>query len=253
MVHHVALHATQSPEGQMRTTSHLLLLASAVLTLVACGGDQVNSSPGTSSNTLLVQASVTSSPTLGIQNSKTGDQFQTDITVRVWRVIPGSPNVALAGAVVKAKIGNSEYVIPAGNRPELYRYSVPGGANDLLVTLNVDAGVDFVHNVQRRAPGIQVFTNPLPGQSVSIAGLAGQPFHVTWTRPSAADIAQLRVSQYDQQVADTGSNDIPVANIQQGDAQECSLDRTNSVQILSSAGSQLDVTVRQSLSINVVP
>jgi len=235
----------------MRTISHLFVVL--LFGLAACGGDQAPSNAGSSSGTLQVTATVTASPTLGIQNSKTADQFQTDISVRVWRVIPPAAPVAVPGATVKVKVGNNDYLVPAGNRPELYRISIPGGFTDQMVTLNVDSGADFVHGVARKAPGIQVFTNPTPGQSVSIAGLAGGPFHVTWTRPAAADIAQLRVSQYDQQVDDSGAFDVPAANIQQGDAQDCRLRRTNVVQINSFAGSQLEVMVQQDLSINVVP
>jgi hypothetical protein len=225
-----------------------------LLGLAACGGDQAPSNIGTSSTTLRVTATVTASPTLGIENSKTSDQFETEMVVDVFKVVPPAAPVPFPGATVKVKIGNTEHVLdPVINRSERYRLVVPGGFTDQMVTLNVDAGADFVHGVARKAPGIQVFTKPLPGESVSIAGLGAQPFTVTWNRPAAADIAQLHVSQFDQQVADSGSADVPAANLQQGDARECRLTRTNTVQVNSVAGSQLDVRVRQSLSVNIVP
>lgn len=237
----------------MRTVSHLF--AVLLVGLAACGGDQVPpSNIGTSSGTLKVTATVTASPTLGIENSTTADQFETEMQVDVFKVVPPAPATPLPGATVRIKVGNVEHVLnPVINRSERYRLVVPGGFTTEMVTLNVDAGTDYVHGAARKAPGIQVFTKPVKGESVSIAGLAGQPYHVTWTRPAAADIAQLRVSQFDQQVTDSGSADIPAANLQQGDAQECRLTRTNVVQVNSVAGSQLEVRVRQSLSINIVP
>ncbi len=234
----------------MRTISYLL--AASILGLAACGGEPAPLNAGTSSGTLLVDARVRATPTLGIDNSGAAANFQTDITVNVWKVVPGSPNVPVTGAVVKVKIGNTQYTIPAGNQPQRYSYAVPGGFTTDMVYLDVDSGADFVHGVARKAPGIQVFTNPTSGQSVSIAGLAGAPFHVTWTRPAAADIAELQVSQYNQQVTDNGAVDVPAANFQTGDAQDCTLRRTNAVQIYSAAGSSLEVEIDQNEKINVV-
>ncbi len=238
----------------MRTVSYLI--AASILGLAACGGETAPLNAGTSSGTLLVVAQVDAVPTLGIDNSNVPANFQTDISVRVWKVVAGSPNVPVTGATVKVRIGGNTFTIPASGaaRPELYSTSVPGGFNTEMVYLDVDSGTDYVHGVARKAPGLQVFTNPLSGQSVSIAGLSAAPFHVTWTRPGGvADIARLRVSNYDQQPTDTGAVDVPAANLQAGDAQDCNLRRSNLVQIFSAAGSSLEVRIEQNEKINVVP
>ncbi len=232
----------------MRTVPYLL--AALTFGFAGCGGSETTVNHGTGTGTLLVTASVVSSPN-NVSNPKTVDQFVTEITVRVQKA-----GIDVTNAIVKVKWAGVEHTVPdePGNAGS-YATTVNGGIGDALVTLNVDSGADNLHNLARKGPGIQYFTNLGAGDVISRAALPVAGLHVAWFRPAVADSATLRLSQFNSPVDDSGAQDVPTSQLQNGRAVPCRLDRRNTALAAPTAAtgnSELNVTVQQSLPIDIV-
>jgi hypothetical protein len=196
------------------------------------GGTQ--SSPGTGNGALAVDARVDS--TTNVDNATSEAQFTTQYTVSVWR--RGLP---VTDAAITIWRGPAR-LTPSHQGLGIYTVSeagIPPG----IVGVDVQAGTDYIVGAQRVSPGLHAFGNPLPGRGYT----ANTDMNVVWSRPFAADQADLRVRDFNGTVADTGSYLVHANDLDKNGSATCSLTRQNT-QALGGAtsGSELRLTVRQS-------
>ncbi len=248
----------------MRTATHLLAGLGLALALGGCGGGEPALPPidyGTGTGTLRVDGTVQSDPTGGFQNPSTADKFRTDFEVRVRKMVGGVlTDLTGTEAVVRFTVGGVAVGVPWDAGRGRYYVSQNGLVADVRVELTVETPAgDALRSLARRAPSLHFFTNPTPGAQISLAALAGGPFTVTWSRASAADLAELRFSNMnDTVVPDTGSYAVANADIAQNPpaTEPCRLRRTNSVLAAPGAalgGSHLDTRITQEFDVEIVP
>lgn len=226
----------------MARTLRFVLLAAA---LAACGkppppsnnggnNGGTQASPGTGNGALAVDARVDS--TTNVDNATSEAQFTTQYTVTVWR--NGLPVTDAAVTIWRGPAKLS----PSHQGLGIYTVSeagIPPG----IVGVDVQAGADYIVGAQRVSPGLHAFGNPLPGRGYP----ANTDMNVVWSRPFAADSAELRVRDFNGTVADSGGYLVHANDLDKAGSATCALTRQN-VQSLGGAtsGSELRLTVRQS-------
>ena len=143
---------------------------------------------------------VSSEPT--VANSGNASQWQTDYVVSVKRA---GADVVDASVVIRRNGSAVTLSYAGGATYTAAEVGVPQGA----VTLDVEAGADYLRGATAEAPGIHVLEQPLPGNTYS----AASDLEVRWSRPSTADEAQLRAADFDLAVQDTGSHAVPALQL----------------------------------------
>lgn len=211
------------------------LALSAVLAL-GCGSSSFSSSPGTGTQSLRVDASISASEK--IQNAQTADQFSTDISVQVSKA--GSP---VTNAVVVIGSPSGPLTLVTGGPAGTYRGNLPSYQRSY--TLEVTAGADNILGVQLDGPEFHVITAPTSTTNQR----AGELLTAVWSPGGAAE-ATVETEKFPETATqDSGSFQIP-GTFLTGEAGKLKEDRvrirrTNRTNLAGgTAGSSLSVRIR---------
>ncbi len=222
----------------MRILSRLVLGSSALAAaaLIGCSGgddDGPVRDVGTGNAVLSVTARVGTENL--IPNARDATGFRTEYEVRVSRgTLPVANATVTLGGVTLPHVGAGAYVgVAMGLPPD-------------PVALSVQADGDYVRGVALSPPGLHFFTNPSAnGQTVSLA--AGQPLVVTWTRGAEANEAELRASEFEGPVPDTGRYEVAPGWVRYEPGQSCRLTRNSRMAINGIAAGLHDNEIRISV------
>lgn len=187
---------------------------------------------GTGSGTMLVIANVSA-------NDIGGGLFNTDFSVTLTDA--GAAPVGGATVTVTNLVLGAVVLTETGPGTGIYTAAAsqfPGGD----FQLDVVRGLDNVHDVVARGPGVHTISSPLANDTVTV----GQDLPVTWTVPSQAKFAEIETRDFAQlQLLDDGSFVIPGANNPANANQRIRLFRFNEVDVAGGlAGSRLQIKIR---------
>lgn len=216
-----------------RAVSAFALVA---LTALGCGSSSYSSSPGTGTQSLRVDASISASEK--VQNAQTADQFSTDISVQVSKA--GSP---VTGAVVVIGSPSGPLTLVAGGPAGNYRGNLPSYQRSY--TLEVTAGADNIRGVQLDGPEFHIITAP----TSTTTQRAGEPLTAVWSPGGAAE-ATVETEKFPETATpDSGTFQIP-GSFLTGEVGKLKEDRvrirrTNRTNLAGgTAGSSLSVRIR---------
>lgn len=175
------------------------ILASSIVTLVACSSDPLEpgsgDQAGTGTNTLRVNASVMAKPR--ITNAKLAGDFLTEFRVQLsLNDTPvSSGSVTVRSAAINMPLAWKDNGQSAG------RWEASVAGYDEVYQLDVMSGDDRVTGVVVDGPDIHSITSPSAGAALD----ATTAIALTWDRVETADEARLSVESDDVTVADTGT------------------------------------------------
>ena len=219
-----------------------LSLAFVCVFAFACGSDD---SLGEGNGRLQVSGTVEASNQF--DNASSSNDFTTsfEVTVRRDGVRVDDAVVIIdsdGGPVELTLDGDGDYTGTQVGYAEVYR-------------LDVDAGEDFVHDVQVDGPDIHTFDTPTSGAQVD----AALDLIVEWSRDDAAEIIRIEAREMDElSIEDTGSYTLPIDALNWSDTEtndeRIRLVRANRVSPEGAAGdSSFTVEVRNEVEFLAVP
>jgi len=235
-------------------TSRNLLLLLAFILIISCGGkgkEQVLSSQGTGSNSLLVIARVTATNIFHDGSNapeKFITRFRVDIKDKAKEPVTGA-DVTFTGSF--GTISLKEEPHDSG------RYVNTLVGHHLIYTLFVQSNSDYIKEAFCSGPDIHAITFPATGTSVS----PDTPLTIQWTRTTEAEKVLVKTSNFDSSEAgppanDTGTYTIPLyafPSLSTTTTEEVTVTRGNDVDLTTSGvpGSSLTVEVENSVSFHL--
>lgn len=215
-----------------------------LVALTACGGSDLDpgagDDPGTGTSTLSVDGSVSANPRLS--NARTPGEFDTDFSVRIQlggqTITQGTVTMTSAsGTVVLAYAQDG-------------RWRGDGAGYDEVYILDIDSGLDYVHDVRVDGPSIHTFQEPLAGATVD----ATLPLMVKWSA-DGADAAAMDAENVDRiSIPDTGAYSVAAGALRSEKTKarenQIRLTRTNRIAPDGAAGgSELSVSVENQITV----
>lgn len=221
-----------------------------LVALTACGGSDLDpgagDDPGTGTSTLTVDGSVSANPRFS--NARTSGEFETDFSVRIQL---NGQNVTQGTVTMTSSSGT---VVLAYDQDNNGRWRGNGAGYDEVYILDVDSGLDYVHDVRVDGPSIHTFKEPIAGATVD----ATMPLMVKWNEDNA-DSAAIDAENVDRiAIPDTGSYSVsPGALKSEKDKareNQIRLTRTNRVVPGGAAGgSELSVSIENEITVVAQP
>lgn len=218
----------------------LLVVGLALLagTVAACGGNTAGGGdPGVGSQTLRVDAVITSSNT--VQSALTNTQFATEFSVTVSK---GGVPVQGAQVIIGSGSGPLTLTNTGGNQGN-YRGSLPGYGQ--TYSLDITSGADTISGARITGPDFHVISDPTPSGTYK----ANMPLVLNWG-PAGANEATIETAKLNPTaVSDTGTFTVGPSFLL-GDPGKIKEDRariTRTTRISlngGSAGSTLSVRIR---------
>ena len=231
-------------------TSFLTLIVTS--TLVACGGNPLDpgagNDPGTGTSTLVVTGNVSAQAHLtnALNAADFDTQFSVRITLNMQTVMTGTVTITAASGTYPLTFQPN-----GGGQGQQGRWTGMAPAYDEVYRLDVDSGVDNVHNVRVDGPSLHSFTAPSAGAQVD----STMPLAITWKANDAAESAALRTDRIDNlAIEDTGSYMLAAGSLKsakdQAEQNTIRLTRTNRViPAGGAAGSELAVSVENEIDV----
>jgi hypothetical protein len=227
-----------------------LLASTLILSLAACGGSDLDpgsgDDPGTGTSTLMVDGSVSANSRLS--NARTAGEFDTEFSVRIQL---NGQNVTQGTVTMTSSSGT---VVLAYNQDNNGRWRGNGAGYDEVYILDVDSGLDYVHDVRVDGPTIHTFSEPLAGATVD----ATLPLMVKWNEKNA-DSAAIDAENIDRiSIADTGTYSVSAGALKsekdKARENQIRLTRTNRVTPRgATGGSELSVSVENEITVVAMP
>jgi hypothetical protein len=228
-----------------------LVLASILL--VACSSDPLEpgagDDPGTGTNSLLVDGSVSASPRFA--NATSYNDYDTDFSISVslngTRVDTGSVRITTLRTAVELAWDNN------GGQFGNWRGTLAG--YDEVYRLDIVYGPDRVERLIVDGPDIAVITAPVAGASLD-STVANT---VKWSRDDEADLITIRADGSDRvTITDSGTYALAPGSLDahrdQARTNTLELRRTNNVAPAGAfGGSTFSVTVDQELEVVALP
>lgn len=221
-----------------------------LVALSACGGSDLDpgagDDPGTGTSTLTVDGSVTANARLA--NARTSGEFDTDFSVRIQL-----NGVSVTQGTV-TMTSSSGTVVLAYDQENNGRWRGNGAGYDEVYILDVDSGLDYVHDVRVDGPSIHTFSEPVAGATVD----ATMPLMVKWNQDNA-DTAAVDAENIDRiSIPDTGSYSISPGALKSEKAKarenQIRITRTNRVVPAGAAGaSEMTVSVENEITVVAQP
>lgn len=221
-----------------------------LLALTACGGSDLDpgagDDPGTGTSTLTVDGSVTANARLA--NARTTGEFDTDFSVRLQL---NGQSVTQGTVTMTSSSGT---VVLAYSQDNNGRWRGSAAGYDEVYVLDVDSGLDYVHDVRVDGPSIHTFKEPLAGATVD----ATLPLMVKWSA-DGADSAAIDAENLDRlSIPDTGSYSVAAGALKsekdKARENQIRLTRTNRVTPKGAAGgSELSVSVENEITVVAMP
>lgn len=229
-------------------TSYLTLIVAG--SLAACGGSPLDpgagNDPGTGTSTLVVTGNVSAQAHL--TNALTAADFDTTFSVRLTL---NTQTVSTGTVTITSSSGTYPLTFQANGQGNGQRWTGQAPAYDEVYRLDVDSGVDNVHNVRIDGPSLHSFSAPTAGAQVD----STMPLVLTWRANDAADSAALRTDRFDNlAIPDTGSYTIAAGALKSSKDQieqnTIRLTRTNRVTPAGgAAGSELAASVENEIDV----
>jgi hypothetical protein len=229
-------------------TRYLTLIVAG--SLVACGGNALDpgagNDPGTGTATLVVTGSVSAQAHL--TNALTAADFDTQFSVRLTL---NTQTVSTGTVTITSLSGTYPLTFQANGQGNGQRWTGQAPAYDEVYRLDVDSGVDNVHNVRIDGPSLHSFAAPTAGAQVD----STMPLMIMWNANDAADSAALRTDQIDNlAIPDTGSYMLAAGSLKsakdKAEPNTIRLTRTNRViPAGGAAGSELSASVENEIDV----
>lgn len=220
--------------------------------LAACGGGGAldpgaGDDPGTGTATLVVTGNISAQAHL--TNALTAADFDTSFSVRITL----NTQTVMTGTVTMTSSSGTYPLTfhPDGNQNQQGRWTGMAPAYDEVYRLDVDSGVDNVHNVRIDGPSLHSFSAPTAGAQID----STMPTVITWKANDAADTAALRTDQIDNlAIPDTGSYMLAAGSLKsakdKAEPNTIRLTRTNRVTPAGgAAGSELAASVENEIDV----
>jgi hypothetical protein len=229
-------------------TSFLKLIVTG--SLAACGGSALDpgagSDPGTGTATLVVTGSISAQAHL--TNALTAADFDTQFSVRITL---NTQTVTTGTVTITSTSGTYPLTFQPNGQGNGQRWAGMAPAYDEVYRLDVDSGVDNVHNVRIDGPSLHSFTAPTAGAQVD----STMPVMLTWRANDAAESAALRTDRIDNlAIPDTGTYMMAAGSLKsakdQAEQNTIRLTRTNRVTPAGgAAGSELAASVENEIDV----
>ena len=229
-----------------------LFASTLLLSFAACSNTGTldpgsGSDPGTGTNTLTVNGTVSAQAQL--TNARNAGEFTTNFSVRIQLA---GQDVTDGNVTMTSSTGTVVLTYMQQNNG---RWRGTAAGYDEVYVLDIDRGTDNVHDVRVDGPVIHTFTDPLAGATVD----ATMPLLIKWAGGHGADSAALSADNIDAlSIPDSGSYSLAGGTLRSSKDQsrqnDLRLTRTNRVTPAGAAGgSELAVSIENDISVVAQP